>query len=470
MGARASKVSLAAMDSAKAAALVASLRARFGSGCTKPRSWRDRQLDRLRALVADNERELMDALASDLGKSSAESWLAEIAMLDKEIAFTRKHLREWMKSERVPTPLALQPAVARIHREPLGVVLVIAPWNYPLQLALLPVVGALAAGNVAALKPSELAPATSAALARLVPRYFDADVLSVVEGGVPETTALLEQRWDHIFYTGNGTVGRVIMAAAAKHLTPVTLELGGKSPAIVHRSANLDVAARRIVWAKYFNAGQTCIAPDYVLVDRAVEHALLDKLAACVREFYGDDPSRSNDYARIVNERHFDRLAKLMDSGEVACGGQAARDQRYIAPTILRNVARDAPVMQQEIFGPILPVLAVDDTDDAVRFVADGDKPLALYVFAEDKNVQRRVLRGTSSGGACVNDAVAHFTVPGLPFGGVGESGMGAYHGRASFEAFSHRKSVLHKSSAMDVPLRYPPYDKRKLTWLKRLM
>lgn len=446
------------------------LRATFRSGVTRSYEWRMRQIGRLRALLTERQDDLLAALEADLGKSRFEGFMAEIAITLNEIDHTRRHLRRWMRPERVRAPIALQPARCRVVREPLGVALIIAPWNYPVQLALAPLVGALAAGNCAVVKPSEVSANTSRVLADLVPRYLDPDAVAVVEGGVPETTALLEQRFDHIFYTGNGRVGRIVMAAAAKHLTPVTLELGGKSPTIVDRTADLAVAARRIVWGKFFNAGQTCVAPDYVLADRAIHDALLSNLVAAVRQFYGDDPKQSRDYARIINERHVDRLEKLLSSGAIVCGGEVDRDARYIAPTILRDVALDSPVMADEIFGPILPVIAYDAIDDALAIVTGRDKPLALYVFTEDRAVADRVLRETSSGGACVNDVVAHLSVPDLPFGGVGESGMGAYHGRATFETFSHRKSVLDKSSRLDVPLRYPPYDDTKERWLRRLL
>jgi aldehyde dehydrogenase (NAD+) len=352
-------------------------------------------------------------------------------------------------------------------------VLIIGPWNYPVQLVLAPLVGALAAGNAAVLKPSEVAAHTSRALARLIPRYLDGDAIAVIEGGVPETTALLDERWDHIFYTGNGTVGRVVMAAAAKHLTPVTLELGGKSPTIVDRSANLDVAARRIVWGKYINAGQTCVAPDYVLVDRRVEGPLSARMRDAVRQFYGDDPQASNDYGRIINDRHFARLARLIDdegSGEVLYGGDRDEDDRYFSPTAVRNPELTSPIMQEEIFGPILPVIAVDDTASAIEFVNSREKPLALYVFAEETEVANRVIASTSSGGACVNATIFHLAVPGLPFGGVGASGMGAYHGRATFETFSHAKSVLTKPTGIDPSIAYPPYRGIKAKLLRRLL
>jgi aldehyde dehydrogenase (NAD+) len=321
-------------------------------------------------------------------------------------------------------------------------------------------------------KPSEVTPHVSAALARLVPRYLDSRAVAIVEGGVDETTALLEQRFDHVFYTGNGRVGRVVMAAAARHLTPVTLELGGKSPAIVDRSADVRVAARRIAWGKFVNAGQTCVAPDHVLVHRDVESRLLDELVRAVRDFYGDDPSTSTDYGRVVDDRHWRRLRGLLDAGgyaSVVYGGDGDEATRYLAPTILAGVERDAAVMGEEIFGPILPVLAVDDTEDAIEFVRSGDKPLALYVFGDDA-VAQRVLESTSSGGACVNATLLHLAVPELPFGGVGESGSGAYHGRMGFDTFSHRKSVLQRPTRPDPSVMYPPYTRLKDRLLRRFM
>jgi aldehyde dehydrogenase (NAD+) len=451
-------------------ALVSGLRHTFDSGRTRPLAWRDAQLARLDAMLAEKQDDFAAALEADLGKSSFESWMAEIAFVRKEIGHTRKHLGRWMRPERVGTPLAYQPGKSMVIREPLGVVLIIAPWNYPLQLSLGPLVPALAAGNCAVVKPSEVAPHTSEVIGRWLPKYLEPDAVAVVQGAVPETTALLEERFDHIFYTGNGTVGRVVMTAAAKHLTPVTLELGGKSPTIVDASADLEVAARRIVWGKYFNAGQTCVAPDYVLVDRRVEERLLAALVKTLKDFFGDDPKKSRDYSRIVNVRHHRRLVGLLGDGQLVVGGQHDEADRYIAPTILKGVKATAPSMTDEIFGPILPVIAVGSTAEAIEFVNARPKPLALYIFTGDKAVADEVLGRTSSGGACVNDVVLHLAIPELPFGGVGESGMGAYHGKAGFETFSHRKAVLAKVAAMDMALRYPPFDVKKQTWVKRLM
>ncbi|MGO8992219.1 MAG: aldehyde dehydrogenase family protein [Polyangiaceae bacterium] len=450
--------------------LVSDLRAAFETGRTRSIDWRVRQLDGIRRLVVENEKEIVAALHDDVGKPEPEAFMAEVHYTLSELALIKKKLPSWAKPERVPTPMFALPGKSRIVREPLGVVLIIGPWNYPFQLIMGPLVGAIAAGNCAVVKPSEIAPATSALIARLLPRYVDAGAVCVVEGGVAETTALLAERFDHIFYTGNGAVGRIVMEAAAKHLTPVTLELGGKSPCIIDKSADLDVTVKRIAWGKFYNAGQTCVAPDYLLVHEAVHDAVLARLKETIRDFYGNDPQRSHDFARIVNERHHRRLMKLMKSGEIVVGGENDESERYIAPTVLRDVSPDSPVMAEEIFGPILPVLRVGGTEEAISFINARPKPLALYVFAADEDVQTRVIDRTSSGGATINHAWLHLAVPGLPFGGVGESGMGAYHGRTTYETFSHRKAVLHKPTAMDPPLMYPPYTAAKSKWVKRLL
>ncbi len=446
------------------------LRAAFESGRTRPIEWRREQLLQLKKLLKENGDELVAAIHADLGRPELEGWITDVTVTVGEVDLALKSLNRWLKPQRVSTPLNQQPASARIVREPLGVVLIIAPWNYPVQLLLSPLVGALAAGNCAVLKPSEVSAHTSAILGRLIPKYLDRECVALIEGGVDETTALLRERFDHILYTGNGAVGRVVMEAAAKYLTPVTLELGGKSPCIVDEQVDVAVAARRIVWGKFLNAGQTCIAPDYVLVHEARERELLDAMKTALREFYGEDPKRTADFGRVINQRHHRRLAALLSSGEVVVGGQSDEESCYIAPTILRGVSPDAPAMQDEIFGPILPVLAVPDVDAAVSFVNARPKPLALYVFTRRKEVEDDVIARTSSGGVCVNATIWHIANSGLPFGGVGPSGMGAYHGRDSFETFSHRKSVVSKFTALDPKLAYPPYTKFKTALLRKLM
>ncbi|GAA3133005.1 aldehyde dehydrogenase family protein [Streptomyces rameus] len=426
--------------------VVARLRATYGTGRTKSVEWRTDQLRRLRAMLTERGSDLAAALHADLGKSGTEAYRTEIDFTVREIDHTLEHLRDWLRPEPAPVPAHLgADATAWTQYDPLGVVLVIAPWNYPAQLLLAPMVGALAAGNAVLAKPSELAPATSSALAELIPAYLDTDAVAVVEGGVPETTALLAERFDHIFYTGNGTVGRIVMRAAAEHLTPVTLELGGKSPVFVDRGTDLDVVAERLARGKFLNAGQTCVAPDYVLTDPDSAAALEAALVRAVEGLFGTDPARSPEYGRIVNERHFDRLSALLGSGRVAVGGVGDRADKYIAPTVLADVDPASPVMREEIFGPILPIVTVAGLDEAIGFINDRDKPLALYVFSESDETRDRIAAETSSGGLGYGLPLAHLTVSDLPFGGVGESGMGNYHGRYSIETFSHRKAVLAK-------------------------
>ncbi|MCA9630689.1 MAG: aldehyde dehydrogenase family protein [Myxococcales bacterium] len=455
---------------AEIVAVCDTLRASFESGATRSYEWRVQQLRQFMRMVEENEDAMVEALRQDLRKPYFEGWSAEPQFLKAELALTMKKLKSWMKPRRVSASMAVQPARGRIVPEPLGVALIIGAWNYPIQLSLAPLIGAIAAGNCAVIKPSELAPASSALQKRLIEKYLDRDCVRVVEGGVKETSLLLEQRWDHIFYTGGGAVGKIVMAAASKHLTPVTLELGGKSPCIVDQDVDLETAARRIVWGRFFNAGQTCVAPDYVLVHESLERPLLDALKKVVKEFYGDDPKQSDDYARIINRRHFERLSKLLDSGETVVGGDTDADQCYISPTILRGITGDEPVMADEIFGPILPVIKVSNLDQAIRFVNQRPKPLALYVFTRDKQNADRVVERTSSGGVCINDVISHMLPPDLPFGGVGASGMGAYHGKGSFNTFSHMKSVLDKPTFVDPALRYPPYTEEKMKWVKRLL
>lgn len=457
-------------ETAQIPKIVTKLRESFESGATRPIEWRKRQLERMNAMLEERETEFLDALAADLGKPRLEAWATDLGIVITEIEHALRHLTSWVKPERVWTPLVQRPGRAAIHREPFGVVLVIAPWNYPVHLLLLPMVGALAAGNTVVGKPSEVTAHTSAVLARVVPEYLDPDCVAIVEGGVAETQTILAERFDHVFYTGNGRVGRIVMEAAAKHLTPVTLELGGKSPVIVDDAANIEVAARRITFGKFLNAGQTCIAPDYALVARHRADELVDQIGRAIHDFYGPDPAASPDYARIVNDAHFQRLEQLLADGTKAVGGETRASERYIAPTVLRDAAPDSAVMTEEIFGPILPVLPVADADEAIEFVNERDRPLALYVFSESDAVQERVLERTSSGGACVNGTMMHVTVPELPFGGVGPSGMGAYHGKAGFDVFSHRKSVLVKSTRLDPKIGYPPYTRVKERLIRRFL
>jgi aldehyde dehydrogenase (NAD+) len=437
--------------------LAASQRASFASGRTRELGFRREQLRALRALVVDEEVRIFEALREDLGKPAFEAYAGETAIVRHEVDHALRHLAAWVRPRRVRTMLAHQPGRSEIRPEPFGVVLVMSPWNFPIQLALAPLAGAIAAGNCVILKPSPLAPATSRLLAELFERAFDPATVALVEGGVEVAECLLEERLDYLFFTGSTATARQVMQAAARHLTPVTLELGGKCPCIVDADVDLDVAARRIVWGKFFNTGQTCVAVDYLLVDRRVHAALVERLAATVRDFYGEDPARSPDLGRIVDDRHFDRLVRLLERGRIVVGGQSDRRARFIAPTVIDGVAPEDPVMEEEIFGPILPVLEYGELSEAIAFVNARPPPLALYFFSRDGRQQRRVLRETSAAG-CINDAVLHQTATELPFGGAGESGMGAYHGTASFDLFSRQRSLLRRGFGLDVKLRYPPY------------
>jgi len=449
-------------------AQVAQLRRTFDTGRTRPLEWRRQQLKRLIAMHDDHADEFIAALHADFGKPTLEAFTADVGQGKMEAKNALKNLKKWTRPERIGRMSVM--GKARVMREPLGVVLIISPWNYPIGLLLSPLVGAIAAGNAVVLKPSEVTPHVSAVLAKRIPEYMDSEAIRLIEGGVEETTALLEQRFDHILYTGSGHVAHVVMEAAAKHLTPVTLELGGKSPCIVAEDADIEIAARRIAWGKFMNAGQTCIAPDYILVHESKEAELVTALEKTVREFYGTNPKETTDFARIVNNRHHDRLSTLMKDGRPAFGGELDREQCYIAPTVLRDAADDSNLMREEIFGPILPVRKVRDIDEAIDFVNGRDKPLALYLFTKDEDVENEVLNRTSSGGACVNGTLMHIMDARMPFGGVGPSGTGAYHGRHTFETFSHRKSVLTRGTRFDPKIMYPPYGKMLTRLVKRFM
>jgi len=414
------------------------------------------------------EAEITAALVEDLGRPSFDAWLGDIASTKAEAAYARRHLKKWMRRRRVPLPLNQLPGRGWVQYDPLGVVLVIGPWNYPLYLSLAPLVAAVAAGNCAVVKPSELAPATSGVLARLLPEYLDPEAIRVVEGDAAVTQALLAQGFDHALFTGGTEVGKKIMAGAAPTLTPVTLELGGKSPVIVAADADIDVAARRIAWVKLLNSGQTCIAPDYVLADRSIADELVDKIVANVREFRSADADPS---MRIVNQRQFDRLVSLIaaSDGKVVAGGRSDRATLRIEPTVIVDPPPSDAVMTDEIFGPILPVLTVDSTEAAAEFVNGRPKPLALYVFTSSSQRARSLVDRIPSGGAVVNHVAMHCMVPQLPFGGVGASGMGAYHGRWGFEAMSHRRAVLAKRARPDLKAMYPPYTDKAVKIMRKV-
>jgi len=446
---------------------MARLRQTFDSGKTRSIEWRLAQLAEIERLMREHEDDLAEALRADLGKCRFEAVLTEISFVAAEAKYARKNLARWMRPKRVRTPIMAQPGHSYLWPEPKGLVLIIAPWNYPLSMVMAPLVGAMAAGNCAVMKPSEITTHTSAIIASLLPRYLDNDAYAVVEGGIPETTELLEQPFDHILYTGNERVAKIVMTAAAKHLTPVTLELGGKSPCLIDKSANLEVAASRIAWGKWINAGQTCVAPDHVLVHRDVAQRFTDILGGKIREFYGEDPEQSPDYCRIASERHAARFQQLLAGQKIHTGGRVDVVKRYVEPTIVLDPSPDSALMQEEIFGPVLPVIAVDEMHHAIKFVADRPKPLALYLFTKSKALEDAVLNRLSAGTVCVNDAVIFMVSPELPFGGVGNSGMGRYTGWFGFETFSHMKPVMKRSFRFDAPMRYPPYSEMKAKLLR---
>lgn len=441
--------------------LVARQRAFFAQNATLPLEFRREALDKLERTIAQREGEINDALRADLGKSASESYMCEVGMTLSELRFMRSHLRAFARKRRVLTPLAQFHASSYTVRDPYGVVLIMSPWNYPFMLTMEPLVGALAAGNCCVVKPSAYAPATSAIIGKLIADCFPPEHVCVVEGGRAENQALLHQTFDYIFFTGGVTVGREVMRCASEHLTPVTLELGGKSPCIVDSTAKVKLAARRIAFGKLLNCGQTCVAPDYLLVDRRVE----DELIACLgREFerMAPDALRNDSYVHMVSRKHFDRVMGLIDPEKAVIGGHGDAQTLRIEPTILRGVSAEDPVMQEEIFGPVLPVLTYDTLDEAIAFVRSRPHPLALYFFSEDKAAQRRILRETAFGGGCINDTIIHLATSRMGFGGVGQSGMGSYHGKKSFDTFSHEKSIVDKKTWMDMPVRYMPYTKLK--------
>ncbi|USB34081.1 aldehyde dehydrogenase [Paenibacillus sp. YPG26] len=441
----------------------------YDSGRT--RSIRDRLvlLARLREVLQSREAEIMAALRQDLNKSELESYSTEIGIVLEEIRHISRRLTRWARPRKVRTALTHIGSKGMIVPEPYGTVLIIAPWNYPFQLAISPLVGAIAAGNTVVLKPSELSPAVSDLLRRILAEVFPEDYVAVVEGGVEVSTELLRHKFDYIFFTGSVNVGRIVMEAAAKQLTPVTLELGGKSPCIVHKDADIALAARRIVFGKFTNAGQTCVAPDYLWVHRDVKEELLQEMGRAVRGFYGEDPISHPDYGRVVSRRHFDRLVMFLQDGQTVLGGRSDVETLKIEPTILDQVTWDMPVMKEEIFGPVFPVLEYEQLDEVIEGVRNHPKPLALYLFSQAESVQKHVIESLSFGGGTINDTLMHLATPYLPFGGVGDSGMGSYHGSESFKTFTHEKSVLIQTTRFDFPFRYPS-SKNALRILKKLM
>ena len=448
--------------------LLANQRQYFKAQNTKTLAARKSTLKRFKQLLQENEAKIYEAVNADFQKSEYEAFLTEWAILIKDIDEALGALPKWMKAQKVRTNLVNLPGKSYLMPEPLGICLVIGAWNYPMQLSFAPAIAALAAGNTVILKPSELAANSAKCMADLVAQYFDPRLFTVVLGGVAETTALLEERFDKIFFTGSPAVGRIVYQAAAKHLTPVTLELGGKSPAILTPSADLPKAIKRLVWAKFLNAGQTCIAPDYLFIHESIYR---ECLALLQQEIENNQYALTNkNYVQIINERNLDRLEQLLVKDKIAFGGAINREKRSISPTLLKDVSYDDAVMQQEIFGPILPLLPYTKFEDALSYIQEHEKPLSAYLFSNDKAEQAAWLGNLSFGGGCINDAIMHITNPNLPFGGVGQSGTGSYHGKAGFDTFSHLKSVFKKPSLFEVPLKYPPYTAVKMNWIKRLL
>lgn len=440
----------------------------FLSGKTKDVSFRIHQLKVLQSIISENEKELFDAVYADFKKPEFESFATELGVVHAEIKNAIKNIRKWTKPKKVGSTLVNFPSRNYIYPEPYGVSLIIGPWNYPLLLLLTPLIGAIAAGNCVVLKPSELTPHTSKAIADLFKGFFDEDYIRVVTGGVEETQDLLNQPFDYIFFTGSTRVGKIVMQAAAKHLTPVTLELGGKSPAIIHKDVNIKVAAKRIVWGKYVNAGQTCVAPDYLYVHSEIKDAFFEALKKCVENAYGKDPKKSPDFARIINDVHFQRLHGYLNNGTTLFGGDIDVYDHYIAPTALTDISWEDPIMQEEIFGPILPIMEYSNLDNALAEIESRPKPLAMYIFTRSEQVEKKIIKRIPFGGGAVNDTVEHLANHHLPFGGVGASGMGAYHGKFSFDTFTHYKGIMKKGFVINIPLKFAPY-KGKFKWIRKV-
>ncbi len=459
-----------AVDAQRIADLVKSQRRYFSTGETKSLRFRKEKLHALKNAMKQFEQRIHDALYADLRKSPFEAYGTETGFVYLEIDQALDNLERWMRPRPIGTPLFHFPGASAIHPDPYGVALIVAPWNYPFQLLVAPLVGAIAAGNTAVLKPSEYAEQTAAVLEEMIASAFSPEYVAVVNGGPEVSKSLLENRYDYIFFTGGTEVGRFVYQAAAKHLTPVTLELGGKSPCFVDKNVPVEQSAKRIVWGKLLNAGQTCIAPDYLLVHREVKEKLVAALGRQITAAYGSDPQASPDFGRIINARHFERLSAYLRDGKVLFGGRTDAAERYIAPTLLEVTDLDAPVMREEIFGPILPIIEVGDAEEAIEFINARPKPLALYAFSGSDRTLDMFADRTSSGGVCFNDTIMHIANSELPFGGVGDSGIGGYHGKASFETFSHLKPIFKRSNLVDTPLRYAPYNKLGLSTLKRLM
>ncbi|NXL51111.1 AL3B1 dehydrogenase, partial [Podilymbus podiceps] len=447
------------------AGLVSRLRAAWLSGKTRPMEYRVAQLEALGRFLDEKKQEILEATALDMGKPPFEAEFSEILLCKNELNTALNNLSHWMKDEHVDKNLVTQLDSAFIRKDPYGVVLIIAPWNYPIHVFLVPLIGAIAAGNCVIIKPSETSKNTERLVAEVLSCYLDNDCYAVVTAGTQETTRLLENKFDYIFFTGTSSVGRIVMAAAAKHLTPVTLELGGKNPCYVSDTCDVQNVARRVAWGRFFNAGQTCIAPDYVLCSAKMQEKLLPALRKAIADFYGPNPQESPDFGRIVGDKQFQQVQALLHSGRVAIGGQTDEKERYIAPTVLVDLQLSHPIMKEEIFGPILPIVTVANVDEAIDFINSRERPLVVYAFSSDDKVVNQVLERTSSGGFCGNDTLMHVTLTSLPFGGIGSSGLGMYHGKFTFDTFTHHRGCLHRNMGREAlnALRYPPYSRQKL-------
>jgi aldehyde dehydrogenase (NAD+) len=447
-------------------AIVQKQRDYFWSHATKPIEFRKKQLNKLKAAFRKHEEKLLAALKADLNKPKQEALATEIEVTVAEIDHYIRNLEDWMEPERVPTPLFFQPGSSMIVPEPFGVSLIIAPWNYPVKNLFGPLLGAIAAGNTAVVKPSEISPNCSKAIADLIKDTFGPEYIVSIEGGVAETTELLKERFDYLLFTGGTEIGRIVYQAAAKHLTPVTLELGGKSPCIVDTNININVAAKRLVWGKFQNAGQTCIAPDYIYVNNKIKAEFLGKVKQYIVEFFGPSDKPSDDLGRLISDRHFQRVSKML-TGDIIIGGVTDAATKYISPTIIDNVTMDHPAMQEEIFGPVMPIIGYDSFDEVINHINAGERPLAMYLFSNDSKLKNRLINETSSGAICVNETMVHAGQPNLPFGGVGNSGIGAYNGKLGFDTFSHKKPVMVRSFLGDVAQKYPPYTTAKTNFIK---
>lgn len=440
----------------------------FNKGITRNINFRIKMLKALKDAIINHEEDIIEALNKDLKKSKFESYITEIGILIDEINFAIKNVKSWAKPKRVKTPLMHFKSRSYIYKEPYGVALIIAPWNYPFQLVLSPLIGAIASGNCSILKPSEYTPNTSNVISKIFNKAFSRDYIAVIEGDSEVSKALLKEKFDYIFFTGSVPVGKKVMAAASENLVPITLELGGKSPCIVTRDGDIKLWAKRIVWGKYLNAGQTCVAPDYLVVHKSIKEQLIIEMKKSITDFYGEDPSNSKDYVRIINEKHFERLIGLLDKGKILYGGKYNREELYISPTLIDNITWNDPVMEDEIFGPILPILSYENLEDVISMINNHPKPLALYIFSNNKIEIDKIVNSIQYGGGCINDTILHLATPYLPFGGIGSSGMGSYHGKASFNVFTHEKSILNKSNIIDIPFRYPPYNDKNLKLVKK--